>query len=130
MTFLTRSFSSPQQTDLRKLEPLTHASAAALDPRDVLGSVWATLEPLALERGVALVMSPGRDQARLALVDAGRLHQALLNLLENALHYSPDGAAIDVSLEQRDRWCLIEVRDRGPGQPGRSGAHVSALLPG
>jgi len=91
------------------------SSAAALDPRDVLGSVWATLEPLALERGVALVVSPGRDQARLALVDAGRLHQALLNLLENALHYSPDGAAIDVSLEQRDRWCLIEVRDRGPG---------------
>jgi two-component system phosphate regulon sensor histidine kinase PhoR len=81
----------------------------------VLGSVWATLEPLAQERGVALVVTPGRDQGRLALVDAGRLHQALLNLLENALHYSPDGAAIDVSLEQRDRWCLIEVRDRGPG---------------
>ena len=90
-------------------------SGAAVDPRDVLGNVWTTLEPLAQVRGVGLVVSPGRDQARLALVDPGRLHQALLNLLENALHYSPDGAAIDVSLEQRDRWCLIEVRDRGPG---------------
>ncbi|WP_398318436.1 ATP-binding protein [Vulcanococcus sp.] len=91
------------------------SSGAALDPRDVLGSVWATLEPLAQERGVGLVVSPGRDQARLALVDPGRLHQALLNLLENALHYSPDGTAIDVTLEQRDRWCLITVRDHGPG---------------
>jgi len=91
------------------------SAAAALDPRDVLASVWATLEPLAQERGVGLAVSPGRDQARLALVDAGRLHQALLNLLENALHYSPDGSPIDVTLEQRDRWCLIEVRDRGPG---------------
>ena len=91
------------------------SSGAALDPRDVLGSVWATLEPLAQERDVGLVVSPGRDQARLALVDPGRLHQALLNLLENALHYSPDGAAIDVTLEQRDRWCLITVRDHGPG---------------
>ena len=91
------------------------SSGAALDPRDVLGSVWATLEPLAQERGVSLVVSPGRDQARLALVDPGRLHQALLNLLENALHYSPDGTAIDVTLEQRDRWCLITVRDHGPG---------------
>lgn len=103
-------------TRLDNAAPGDAASAgAALDPRDVLGSVWATLEPLAQERGVALVVSPGRDQARLALVDPGRLHQALLNLLENALHYSPDGAAIDVTLEQRDRWCLIEVRDRGPG---------------
>ena len=91
------------------------SSGAALDPRDVLGSVWATLEPLAQERDVGLVVSPGRDQARLALVDPGRLHQALLNLLENALHYSPDGTAIDVNLEQRDRWCLITVRDHGPG---------------
>ena len=91
------------------------SSGAALDPRDVLGSVWATLEPLAQERDVGLVVSPGRDQARLALVDPGRLHQALLNLLENALHYSPDGTAIDVTLEQRDRWCLITVRDHGPG---------------
>ena len=91
------------------------SSGAALDPRDVLGSVWATLEPLAQERGVGLVVSPGRDQARLALVDPGRLHQGLLNLLENALHYSPDGTAIDVTLEQRDRWCLITVRDHGPG---------------
>jgi len=91
------------------------SSGAALDPRDVLGSVWATLEPLAQKRDVGLVVSPGRDQARLALVDPGRLHQALLNLLENALHYSPDGTAIDVTLEQRDRWCLITVRDHGPG---------------
>ena len=91
------------------------SSGAALDPRDVLGNVWATLEPLAQERDVGLVVSPGRDQARLALVDPGRLHQALLNLLENALHYSPDGTAIDVTLEQRDRWCLITVRDHGPG---------------
>ena len=91
------------------------SSGAALDPRDVLGNVWATIEPLAQERDVGLVVSPGRDQARLALVDPGRLHQALLNLLENALHYSPDGTAIDVTLEQRDRWCLITVRDHGPG---------------
>ena len=105
--------------DLTRLDNAAPGDAAssgvALDPRDVLGSVWATLEPLAQKRDVGLVVSPGRDQARLALVDPGRLHQALLNLLENALHYSPDGTAIDVTLEQRDRWCLITVRDHGPG---------------
>jgi len=104
--------------DLSRLENTPVAEAgrqASIDPRDVLGSVWATLEPLASERGVRLSVSPGREQARLAAVDPARLHQALLNLLDNALRYTPTGTAIEVNLEQRDRWCLIGVRDRGPG---------------
>ena len=104
--------------DLSRLENTPVAEAGrqgSIDPRDVLGTVWAMLEPLASERGVRLSVSPGRDQTRLAAVDPARLHQALLNLLDNALRYSPTGTAIEVNLEQRDRWCLIGVRDRGPG---------------
>ena len=103
---------------LSRLEntPVAEASRqSVVDPRDVLGSVWAVLEPLASQRGVGLRVSPGRDQARLAAVDPARLHQALLNLLDNALRYSPDGSQVEVSLEHRDRWCLIGVRDHGPG---------------
>ena len=48
-------------------------------------------------------------------VDPARLHQALLNLLDNALRYSPSDSTIEVNLELRDRWCLIGVRDHGPG---------------
>jgi two-component system, OmpR family, phosphate regulon sensor histidine kinase PhoR len=104
--------------DLSRLEntPVAEANRqGAVDPRDVLGSVWSTLEPLASERQVRLSVSPGRDQARLAAVDPARLHQALLNLLDNALRYSPSDSSIEVGLELRDRWCLISVRDHGPG---------------
>jgi two-component system phosphate regulon sensor histidine kinase PhoR len=104
--------------DLSRLEntPVAELNGqGAIDPRDVLGSVWSTLEPLASERLVRLQVSPGRDQARLAAVDPARLHQALLNLLDNALRYSPSDSTIEVSLELRDRWCLIGVRDHGPG---------------
>jgi two-component system phosphate regulon sensor histidine kinase PhoR len=87
----------------------------AIDPRDVIGSVWTTLEPLARVRNVGLRVIPGRETSRRAAVDAARLHQALLNLLDNALRYSPDGSAIEVSIHYRDRWCQISVRDRGPG---------------
>ena len=103
---------------LSRLENTPVAEAGrqlAIDPRDVLGSVWATLEPQARPRGVRLQVQPGRDQARLAAVEPARLHQALLNLLDNALRYSPDAGTIDVGLEYRDRWCLISVRDQGPG---------------
>lgn len=103
---------------LSRLENTPVAEAgrlAAIDPRDVLGSVWASLEPLAQERQLQLRVQPGRDQARLTAVDPARLHQALLNLLDNALRYSPDGGSIEVEISLRDRWCLIGVRDQGPG---------------
>lgn len=103
---------------LSRLENTPVAEAgrlAAIDPRDVLGSVWASLEPLACERDLHLRVQPGRDQARLTAVDPARLHQALLNLLDNALRYSPEGGTIEVEISHRDRWCLISVRDQGPG---------------
>ncbi|MEY2644109.1 MAG: hypothetical protein RLZZ611_758 [Cyanobacteriota bacterium] len=103
---------------LSRLENTPVAEAgrqSAIDPRDVLGSVWSTLEPLATARQVQLRVQPGRDHARRAAVDPARLHQALLNLLDNALRYSPEGGSIEVGIEHRDRWCLIHVRDHGPG---------------
>ena len=109
---------------LDNMPPGDDTDGAAIDPRDVLGSVWSTLEEPARQRQVQLQVAPGRDQARLALVDPGRLHQALLNLLENALHYSPEHSRIEVTIHQRQRWCLIEVRDHGPGLSGEDLEHM------
>ena len=92
------------------------APQAAVDPLAVVNSVWSTLEPLACERGVQLNLQsqPCTDQP-LAAIDPSRFHQALLNLLDNALRYSPDHSAIDVDVVVRNRWCMVVVRDHGPG---------------
>ena len=107
--------------DLLDLSRLDNALAsrsrppAALDPRDVIGQAWSTLQELAIPRGIELTIEPKSDQARQVCVEPARLHQALFNLIDNALRYSPDGRSIDLSIEERDRWCLIAVRDHGPG---------------
>ena len=107
--------------DLLDLSRLDNALAsrsrppAAIDPRDVIGQAWATLQELAIPRGIELQIEPKRDQARQVCVEPARLHQAVFNLIDNALRYSPDGRSIDLSIEERDRWCLIAVRDHGPG---------------
>ena len=107
--------------DLLDLSRLDNALAsrsrppAALDPRDVIGQAWSTLQELAIPRGIELKIEPKSDQARQVCVEPARLHQALFNLIDNALRYSPDGKSIDLSIEERDRWCLIAVRDHGPG---------------
>jgi two-component system phosphate regulon sensor histidine kinase PhoR len=83
--------------------------------------VWAGLQPLAELRGIGLDLvgpSPTADAVpRRAQVmgDPSRLHRALLNLLENALRYSPDRSAVRVRLLVGEEWCLLSVRDRGQG---------------
>jgi signal transduction histidine kinase len=47
--------------------------------------------------------------------DAVRLRQALINLLQNAVRYTPNGGRIDVTVSRRDAQACIEVRDTGEG---------------
>ena len=47
--------------------------------------------------------------------DAGRLTQAVSNLLHNAAKYTPNGGEIHVDLEQDNHHSVIRVRDNGIG---------------
>jgi two-component system sensor histidine kinase KdpD len=49
------------------------------------------------------------------LVEPGLIEQVLLNLLENALRYTPPSSAISVSARLADGGVDIQVADRGPG---------------
>ena len=52
-----------------------------------------------------------------AVVDAGRIRQAVDNLVDNALRFAPRGTPIVISAEIAGTALVIEVRDRGPGFP-------------
>ncbi len=47
--------------------------------------------------------------------DAERLRQVLMNLLDNAIKYSPAGDEVEVRAYAEDGHVRIDVRDRGPG---------------
>jgi two-component system phosphate regulon sensor histidine kinase PhoR len=49
--------------------------------------------------------------------DAAKLHDVFRNLIENAIHYSPDGGTIEVASHRRGDQVVITVADRGPGIP-------------
>ena len=54
------------------------------------------------------------------LVDSARLERVVLNLLTNAVKYSPDGGEIELTVRPEDgsgRWAVLEVRDGGIGIP-------------
>jgi two-component system phosphate regulon sensor histidine kinase PhoR len=57
------------------------------------------------------------DAVSPAHVDPHRLRQVLVNLLDNAIKYSPQGHPVNVSVESRERRIRLSVSDRGRGIP-------------
>ncbi|HEY8315541.1 MAG TPA: ATP-binding protein [Gaiellaceae bacterium] len=49
--------------------------------------------------------------------DAAQIERALVNLLDNALKFSPPDSPVRVTVESRDHELLLHVHDAGPGVP-------------
>ena len=73
-------------------------------------------ESLASESGVELRMESPALPVLLA-ADPDRVIQLVTNLVANALKHSARGDAVNISIERRDGYARVSVRDRGPGVP-------------
>jgi two-component system, OmpR family, sensor histidine kinase KdpD len=50
-------------------------------------------------------------------IDEVSMEQVLMNLLDNAVEYTPAGSALEVTALGRENKLVLEIRDRGPGIP-------------
>jgi signal transduction histidine kinase len=87
-----------------------------------------------------LILEP-RDEPPPVAADAARIDQVLMNLLDNAMKYSPDGGTITVTVQAEAGGVMTRVRDEGIGLPagaaetifapfGRAANAVAGSLPG
>lgn len=60
----------------------------------------------------------------LAQIDAKLIVQVLINLINNAIKYTPPGTEIDVTWERRGSWIQVSVSDTGPGVPEQAKPHI------
>ncbi|MFL0356520.1 sensor histidine kinase [Erythrobacter sp. GH1-10] len=66
-------------------------------------------------RSIALEL-PDDDTKIAAMAEFRRVLQVLINLIGNALAYSPEGSRVTIATEvQEDGWVAISVADEGPG---------------
>ena len=56
--------------------------------------------------------------------DRDRLKQVLLNLVSNAIQYTPEGGEIFLSLSKVDKEARLVIRDTGPGIPAEDLPHI------
>ena len=90
-------------------------SFAAVGLGALVTDVGELFDPLAEERGLTLaVASEGELSVR---GDRNLLFQALANLLDNAVKFSPPGGRLALELRRRGGEALVRVCDQGPGIP-------------
>jgi signal transduction histidine kinase len=97
-----------------------------LDVRDLIERSVHKLAPQLEEKGILVEVSTS-DKPQLVLADADRIEQVLVNLLDNAIKYSPEGGRITVAIDDGGpaaETVGISVRDEGVGIPSGDLARV------
>ena len=90
------------------LEPVRAAS--------VLGEVVRGLEAQSKAKGLKVVCT-GLDDAPPVLSDRRALEQVLVNLVDNAIKYSPERGEVRIEIAPEGSDVFIEVANTGPGIP-------------
>ena len=57
------------------------------------------------------------DDLLIADMDAQLIEQVLVNLINNAIKYTPVGSVIEIHTDQKEQWVTVSVSDNGPGIP-------------
>ena len=99
-----------------RLEPIKkHPS----DITKIFSKIIRTLEPMALEKNLDIGLESVSDLKKDIPVDEERLFRAFMNILHNAVKFSPENGKIKIVLDHTDnngnKWLRIGVIDAGPG---------------
>ena len=104
--------------DLSRIEAGGSGDGGTLDVDAVVAAAVERVEPLAQQLGVDLLSLPGPAGA-VVRGDERQLVSAVVNLLENAVKYSPAGSAVVVETSAVGGWVDVVVRDQGIGIPAK-----------
>lgn len=106
--------------DLLRLARLDAGQESLEQASYPLDALFQAVETDLAEATAVRRVSVQRDIAADAAIvtgDPAKLHDALRNLLENAINYSPDAGTIRLSSRREGDRLVITVKDQGPGIP-------------
>jgi signal transduction histidine kinase len=100
--------------DLLDFARSAEAELVPVDPQAVLERAVEATAPARIDRATDTDHGQGPSTWPL---DAPRMEQVLINLLENALAVTPEAAMVEARVEREGETLVFTIRDRGPGVP-------------
>jgi two-component system phosphate regulon sensor histidine kinase PhoR len=91
-----------------------------LNPIDVSGTIAKAcmlLQERAAQKNIAIINESVGGASPRVTADQGRLEQVIVNLLENAIKYTPDNGTIRLFTEDAGEFIRVSVADTGIGIP-------------
>ncbi|MGD8735189.1 MAG: ATP-binding protein [Anaerolineae bacterium] len=86
----------------------------SLNWNDLIGDIVANYREQAIEHGLALTFQ-ATEEPLYVLADRVHISQVLINLLANALNYTPAGGQIKVTTHATDGMAVVTIQDTGYG---------------
>jgi two-component system phosphate regulon sensor histidine kinase PhoR len=87
-----------------------------IKPALVVANAAERLRPQAERQGLVLHVESGSDIPTLQ-ADGDRIQQVVVNLVHNAIKFTPPGGRVDVSIRRHDHEVAVAVADTGCGIP-------------
>jgi two-component system phosphate regulon sensor histidine kinase PhoR len=126
----TRRFLGMMEEDSRRLSRLIHdlldlsriesqerpERREPIDLGQITGRVLSGLESQIVQKKLTITNTIPIGGSK-ALGDPGAIEQVLVNLLENAVKFTPEGGSIEVRSKAAEGAVRVEVQDNGPGIP-------------
>ncbi len=100
--------------DMSRLETGIRLRREEVEVEELVGSTLALLEDRLRDRNVCLDLAPNLP---LLPVDPVLLVHALVNVLDNAIRYSPPGSPVDIEARTSPGGVVMTIADRGVGIP-------------
>ncbi|MAA99689.1 MAG: hypothetical protein CMN87_08950 [Stappia sp.] len=110
MQYLINRFLNASQSETGHLELDLHRAPL----REMVETLVSRQSRITPERQITLDLG---DLDEDAMIDRKLLEQSLMNVLSNALKYSPDGERVEVSCRVEEKCNVIQVTDHGVGIP-------------
>lgn len=94
---------------------------------EIVSAAIETCRVTAGKQGIEIVETLAPDLPRMML-DEVKMRQVMLNLLVNAVNFSPERGAVKIQTRTDGNYVLIEVMDQGPGILPEETVHIFELF--
>ena len=116
---------------VERLLTLTRLDSAKTEPKltpvdfiVMLNAIIKKLTPSAAEKNIVLYTDFSNISLEPIILDYDKIWEAIYNITDNAIKYSPQGGFVKVGVTADDSWITVTVEDNGPGIPDGEKDHI------